>query len=786
MNKPEIYKKDHKYNIIFSDQDGKDNEFEFIPDEDMSKPKMIMKCKEANKNFVKLKEIKKLEEGVHKMEENQNINTLADLIKSRDGEGLDIGDNTIDMIVYFEYDEESDDSFDKCLKTIAEGTKVINVQGDYAIVDFYNYVIDHLNAFTNNFTINIDPADGEDNETIAANIVEGILPGLISGYTNDHTYNSLDTDLLMGVQKKEESFEDSKKFMAGEILAIIDNYINSEDILNLFNRMGITQEIYEGDEEIPEGKIQDIIEIGLQWLFDHLRDEDYRRILKDELEMTDAEMEKYGVELDESKEVKTESKEDTKYKEKNLTETKYGDSNPDKIVPDAYCDIEKTDNGYYINCGIGTHTSLGGGNFIIYPEDYLSNLHKEVKKLAKERGIKRVYDKVKTMIPEYNAMIPEYNANIEDMIKNLTPFAEKSKQGQLTRADLDGIEEITGKITPNKMSTLPEFEWSGKFGRLRSLIGNLERYKTDLSNPLARADTITITESKEVKTESGNYGGLTKEEIEAELEKYENQGFDVHQISQIQYGLEAGLDVSKYADPKLGFLQMQEIRLGLLRGVDVSEYVMSGQFDTYQLDEIIYGLAAGVDVSKYANPEFNEDKMQEIRKGLENGVDVSKYANPKYTWGQMEQIRVGLEKGIDVSKYADPKYTWGQMSAVRYGLEQGVDMFKYLDLGFKGPEMLQIQYGLENGVDVSKYDDPKYNAGQMEQIRVGLEAGLDISKYADPKLKSYQMRIIREGLKDGVDITPYMDYKSTVKDLESIKYALTQGFIPKKAKNNLK
>ena len=189
---------------------------------------------------------------------------------------------------------------------------------------------------------------------------------------------------------------------------------------------------------------------------------------------------------------------------KKVTEAKYGDSNPDKIVPDAYCEIEKTDTGYYINCGIGTHTNLGSGNFTIYPEDYLSNLHKEVKKLAKERGIKRVYDKVKTIIPEYNAMIPEYNASIENMIKDLTPFAEKSKQGQLTRADLDSIEEITGKITPNRMSTLPEFEWSGKFGKLRSLLGNLKRYETDLSNPLASADTITITESKEVKTEAVN------------------------------------------------------------------------------------------------------------------------------------------------------------------------------------------------------------------------------------------------------------------------------------------
>lgn len=314
MDSPEIYKKDQKYNIIYSDQDGKDHKFEFTPDEDMTKPKMIMKCKDANKDFIKLKEIKKLEEGVHKMEENKKFNTLADIIEDRYEkglDGLDVGDNTIDMMVYFDYDPEeaanSADSYSKCLDTIARGCKVISYEDDYAVIDFYNYVIDHLNAFTNNFTINIDPADGEDNETIAANIVEGILPGLFSGYTNDHTYNSLDTDLLMGVQKKEESFESNKEFSAGEILAIIDRYINSDDVSNLFDKMGITQEIYEGDEEIPEGKIQDIVEIGLQWLFDHLQPEDYKRVLKDELEMTDEEMEKYGVELEESKKIKTES-----------------------------------------------------------------------------------------------------------------------------------------------------------------------------------------------------------------------------------------------------------------------------------------------------------------------------------------------------------------------------------------------------------------------------------------------------------------------------------------------
>jgi len=375
----DIYKKDQKYNIIYSDQDGKDNEFEFTPKEDMSKPEMIMKCKEANKNFIKLKEIKKLEEGVHKMEENKEIKTLADLILDRHQkglDGLDIGDNTIDMIVYFDYDENSNDSFDKCLATIAKGTKIIRADEDYAVVDLFSYVKDHLDAF--NIVLNIE---GETEDDKAADVVENNLEGLFSGYTNDTVYNTLNS-ALEGVQKKdeglfhkeyvvygsiggsqgyignniekgednlyksandgkkfdseeeareaaerieiefnanevsvlplkkalkydkkEESFEDSKKFMAGEILAIIDRYIHTSDLENLFKEMDIDQSIYEGDQDIPDGKIQDIVEIGLQWLFDHLQPEDYKRVLKNDLEMTDEEMEKYGVELDESKKV---------------------------------------------------------------------------------------------------------------------------------------------------------------------------------------------------------------------------------------------------------------------------------------------------------------------------------------------------------------------------------------------------------------------------------------------------------------------------------------------------
>ena len=144
---------------------------------------------------------------------SKKLDTLADIIEDRYEKGLyglDVGDNTIDMIVYFDYDPESADPYDKCLNTIARGCKVISYENDYAVIDFYNYVIDHLNIFTNIFIIDTDPADGEDNETIAANIVLEIIPGLAIGNTTDSVYSQLNSDLLNTVLKKEELSETSE------------------------------------------------------------------------------------------------------------------------------------------------------------------------------------------------------------------------------------------------------------------------------------------------------------------------------------------------------------------------------------------------------------------------------------------------------------------------------------------------------------------------------------------------------------------------------------------------
>ena len=194
---PEIYKKDQKYNLIYINNEGKEKEYQIIPEEDMTKPKIIMKCKEDNKDFIKLKEVKKLEEGDNNMEEN-NINTLADIIKLRGGEGLDIGDSTIDMIVYFEYDGDSNDAYDKCLAEIAKNVKVERLDDEYAVVDLYNYVKEHLSAFEEIFDL-----AGNDEDEEVANMVED-LEGVFSGFLGDTAYNDLYNALTKKVENKIE------------------------------------------------------------------------------------------------------------------------------------------------------------------------------------------------------------------------------------------------------------------------------------------------------------------------------------------------------------------------------------------------------------------------------------------------------------------------------------------------------------------------------------------------------------------------------------------------------
>lgn len=74
-------------------------------------------------------------------------------------------------------------------------------------------------------------------------------------------------------------------------------------------------------------------------------------------------------------------------------------------------------------------------------------------------------------------------------------------------------------------------------------------------------------------------------------------------------------------------------------------------FNINQLSEINYGLESGVDISVYMDPKYNSGQMREIRKGLEQGLDVSKYSDTKFDAFRMEQIRDGLKSNIDVLVY---------------------------------------------------------------------------------------------------------------------------------------
>lgn len=49
-------------------------------------------------------------------------------------------------------------------------------------------------------------------------------------------------------------------------------------------------------------------------------------------------------------------------------------------------------------------------------------------------------------------------------------------------------------------------------------------------------------------------------EVDKELFKYINQGFNKQKIEQIRLGLEAGIDVLKYANPKYSWFEMQVLR----------------------------------------------------------------------------------------------------------------------------------------------------------------------------------------------------------------------------------
>ena len=77
-------------------------------------------------------------------------------------------------------------------------------------------------------------------------------------------------------------------------------------------------------------------------------------------------------------------------------------------------------------------------------------------------------------------------------------------------------------------------------------------------------EKINILKPKQIEEFIEHLDDELQREVDEELFKYINQGFNEQEIEQIRLGLEAGIDVLKYADPKYSWFEMQVLRKTLV------------------------------------------------------------------------------------------------------------------------------------------------------------------------------------------------------------------------------
>lgn len=266
-----MYSKDTKYDVKYVTKDGKEETKQIIPEEDMSKPQMIMKLKEEDKNFFKLienveyitpEELKKLHKDYKstvgdiikfskyrgqdpeevrqrykdlgydetdpmivtsdgkggtilkpvkvKKEENKMSKTLFDYLEEHSFEGVDIQDTVYDMTCWFEFTiEDADrDPFDMFMSKLAKSLHIdFEDVNKTVVVDLTNWVTKNYDKLEEIFDLS-----GEDKESNIEEIVGSIMPGLLSGYTTNSVYKELADTMIVEskevVEENEDEFEE--------------------------------------------------------------------------------------------------------------------------------------------------------------------------------------------------------------------------------------------------------------------------------------------------------------------------------------------------------------------------------------------------------------------------------------------------------------------------------------------------------------------------------------------------------------------------------------------------
>lgn len=258
-------------------------------------------------------------------------------------------------------------------------------------------------------------------------------------------------------------------------------------------------------------------------------------------------------------------------------------------------------------------------------------------------------------------------------------------------------------------------------------------------------------------------------EIEKQLNKYKEEGFDEGQLNEIKLGLEAGIDVSKFAKKEYFAIQMREVRLGLEENLPVFIY-NHAKYDWFQMEEIRLGLERGVDATIYAKSTLPYDKMRQIRKGLEEGFHLEKFEN--LDAGILRELRYAHRDQVNIITYIQAGYDADQLAQIREALIRKCNIDDYIDIWYRASSIKEIWQGLEMGLDVSVYAKPCYNWRQMEEIRLGLAHRVDVSFYAKELANWRQMHEIRRGLEEKLDVSKYISLMYSHTDMRRIRKAL--------------
>lgn len=286
-----MYNKNTEYNVKYVTKDGKEETKQITPEEDMSKPQMIIKLKEEDKNFFKLledfeyitpEELKKLHKDYKstvgdiirfskyrgedpeevrqrykdlgydetdpmivtsdgkggtilkpvkvKKEESKMSKTLFDYLEEHSFEGVDIQDTVYDMTCWFEFTIEDADSdpFDMFMSKLAKSLHIdFEDVNKTVVVDLTNWVTKNYDKLEEIFDLS-----GEDKESNIEEIVGSIMPGLLSGYATDSVYKELADNMITESKELKESDEENGIIELGnDFQTILDKDTNSYRVL---------------------------------------------------------------------------------------------------------------------------------------------------------------------------------------------------------------------------------------------------------------------------------------------------------------------------------------------------------------------------------------------------------------------------------------------------------------------------------------------------------------------------------------------------------------------------